>query len=486
MEIEDREEKKISEKSKIEIKEKEKTQKNVNLVIFGATGDLSRIKLLPSLFSLWIKENLPNKISITAFSRRDWADEDYRIFASEFLDPKDSLKTTEDQKKKFLEIIKYHKGDFHQTESFEFLQKNLRASQADLVLYYIATPPSAYDDIFQNIKTAGLNNIEGKEIRICIEKPFGSDLKTAEELNKKLQNIFVEKEIYRIDHYLAKDALRNVLIFRFTNRLFGNSWNKNGIEKISIRFFEDLGVEKRGEFYDSVGALRDVGQNHILQMLAMVAMKNPKELIAENVRREREDILSHLKIYTKKEIKNIASRGQYKGYQNIPKIKTNSETETYFQVKAFIDDEEWRDVPFYLEGGKSFKEKKVEIEITFRPVSPCVCGIKDSGNHKDTLIMKFSPDAGIDILFWAKKPGVIFEIEKQKLSFSFTDLEGRKELPEAYETVLFEAIKGDPLLFPTSKEVEAAWRFITPIVENWDEVPLKIYEQGAELPEETL
>jgi glucose-6-phosphate 1-dehydrogenase len=221
-------------------------------------------------------------------------------------------------------------------------------------------------------------------------------------------------------------------------------------------------------------------------MLAMIAMKNPIELTAENVRRERENVLSHLRIYSKKDIKNIASRGQYKGYRDLPHTNNNSKTETYFQVKAFIDDDDWRDVPFYLEGGKNFNEKKVEIEITFRPVDPCVCGVKNHEEHKDTLIIKLSPDAGIDIIFWVKKPGVAFTIEKRKLSFRFADMEGRKDLPEAYETVLFEAIKGDPLLFTTSKEVESTWRFITPIVENWSEVPLRIYKPDEKLPEEIL
>ncbi len=458
----------------------------VHIVIFGATGDLSRKKLLSSLFNLWRERYVSKNIMITAFSRREWTDEDYRSFAFEFLESKNTHTSTHEEKIKFLKQIHYHYGNFDNRESFVSLYKKLSQDASDLVLYYLATPPSTYDDIFKNIQAVGLHTVPKKQTRICIEKPFGSDLKTARKLGKNLASMFREEAIFRIDHYLAKDALQNVLTFRFTNRLFEDIWNKDGIEKVALRFFEKGGVENRAEFYDSVGALRDVGQNHILQMLAMVAMKNPIELTAERVRTEREKILSRLKIYTKNDIKKYAVRGQYIGYQKLPTIKKNSKTETYFQVKTFLDDDNWRGVPFYMEGGKNFSEHKVEIEITFRPIDPCVCGVPDHEKHKNTLLIKLAPDAGIDIVFWAKKPGVVFSIEKRKLSFRFDDLEGREKLPEAYETVLYEAIKGDPLLFTTSKEVESTWKFISPIVKHWNEVPLKKYKPETKFPKEIV
>lgn len=464
----------------------QQTNALVHIVIFGATGDLSRKKLLSALFSLWKKGYVSKNIKITAFSRREWTDKEYRNFAYEFLDQRNANHSTQKDKLKFLKQIQYHCGDFNNEESFVSLQEKLSNDACDLVLYYLATPPSTYDHIFNTIQKVGLHKLQLKRTCICIEKPFGSDLKTAQTLEKKLGFLFSEEDIFRIDHYLAKDALQNVLTFRFTNRLFAHSWNRKGIEKVTLRFFEKDGVENRAEFYDTVGALRDVGQNHMLQMLAMVAMKKPKELTGRYVRKERENVFSHLKMYTKKDMKKYATRGQYSGYQKLPKVKKHSTTETYFRVTAFLDDDDWRDVPFYMEGGKNFAEHTVEIEITFRPTNQALAKRNTHTEYHNTLLIKLAPDAGIEILVWRKKPGVLFSLEKKILSFPFTDVEKRENLHEAYETVLYEAIKGDHLLFTTKKEVEATWKFISPIVNYWDEVPLKKYKPQTNRPREIL
>jgi glucose-6-phosphate 1-dehydrogenase len=339
--------------------------------------------------------------------------------------------------------------------------------------------------IFDNLSQAGLVAANGDEewARVLVEKPFGNDLESARGLDAYLKDTFREGQIFRIDHYLAKDALQNILTFRFSNTLFQNAWNAECIERVHIRMREDFGVENRGAFYDGVGALRDVGENHMLQMLALTAMENPGVLETEPIRTARTDLLGSLKACTAEDVAQHTVRAQYDGYTKIDGVADTSQTETYFQIRAFIENERWRGVPFYLESGKALNETRTEISVVFKPSEPCRCGDVDLGGYQNVLTISIKPDYAIRARLYAKKPGLTYEVEEQVFTLA---VEPDETLPDAYEKVLFDAIRGDQTLFASSSEVEASWRFITPILENWDAVPLQAYEQGSAGPDRNL
>lgn len=481
-------------------------------VIFGATGDLSRRKLLPALFHLYNKGLLPEKFAIVGFSRGNLSNDDFREIAKKAIIDKDSSHS-EEMLNRFLENVSYTQGLFDNESGYKSLSQSLfdidsRWKTCSNKLFHLAVPPSLYDGIFGHLAKSGLTipcgggegwtpleaqHTEKSTImsgnsrsltgwtRVLVEKPFGKDLKTARELDAKLGKLFDERQIFRIDHYMAKEALADILSFRFSNSLFEPLWNKEHIEKIEVKFFETLGMEGRGKFYDEIGALRDVGQNHMLQMLAFATMENPGKLDADAIRKNRAELLEALSPMNKQQIKEDTEQGQYKGYRNESEVNPDSKTETYFKIKMHIDNNRWNGMPVYLESGKKLNEAKKEISVYFKKPITCICSPDEEHiEHQNVLTFRIDPDEGISIRFWAKKPGFDMSLEPKELSFSYNDKKDNKEkIPDAYERVLFDCIKGDQTLFASTAELEASWKFITPIVEEWKNKEPIAYEDGS-------
>lgn len=455
----------------------------VTFVIFGVTGDLSRKKLLPALFDLYAKRMLPQAFRIVGFSRKELGDDEFRHIAREAISAMKRAYAPE-VLEEFLQHLSYRQGIFEDAVAYERLAEFLvemdgrEYSGCSHKLFYLATPPMLYETLLKNLAASGLTIPCGGATgwtRVLVEKPFGSDLETARALDRMLGLLFKEEQIFRIDHYLAKETVQNVLAFRFSNILFEPLWNNRFVEKVEICLWEKSGIEGRGSFYDSVGALRDVGQNHILQMLSLVAMEDPKELDALLIRTERARVLSALRPIGEDTVRECVTRGQYNGYCETDGVDENSQTETRMRVRAFVDNERWRGVPFMLEAGKRMPETKTEIIVYFKHTETCLCPPEAEHHHQNVLTFRIQPNEGIRVVFWAKKPGFATDLEPQELSFSYHSSAEAKTLPDAYERVLYDCVRGDQTLFASTAEVEAAWQFITPILQHWQSVPLENY-----------
>lgn len=453
-------------------------------VIFGATGDLAKRKLLASLFRLYAHGRLPEPFRVVGFARGELSTAEFRDFVHEIIAAQESDPVRE----KFLQTLTYQQGLFEEGRAYLQLSEelirieNTEFKQCSNKLFYLAAHPRYYDAIFKNLAHSGLTIPCGGEAgwtRVLVEKPFGHNLATAQQLDTQLGLLFKEEQIFRIDHYLAKETLQNILAFRFSNSIFELLWNNENIAKVELRMREAAGVEERGEFYQDVGALRDVGQNHLLQMLALIAMDDPGKLSAARIRRGRAAVLQDLRMLTGEDVARHTIRGQYAGYRQEHSVPKDSDTETYFRIRAFIDNPRWRGVPFYLESGKKLHESTVEIEVHFRECVTCLTHLKGESQHHNLLTFRIQPDEGISLVFWAKKPGFEMALEPKVLAFSYGEAGKEAERPDAYERVLYDCIRGDQTLFASTDEVSAAWRFITPILEDWRGQPLVTYEPGS-------
>jgi len=359
-------------------------------------------------------------------------------------------------------------------------------------LFYLAVPPSLYETVFTRLAKSGLAipcapGVPDEHVawsRILVEKPFGNNQREAARLDRLLGKLFEEDQIFRIDHYLAKEAVQNIISFRFSNGLFEPLWNRKHIERVEIKAFEKDGVEGRGSFYDSVGALRDVGQNHMLQMLALTAMENPGRMEGTAIRAARRKVLEKVSGAGPNLSKWIV-RGQYEKYGSESGVASGSATETYFRIEARVNNNRWRGVPFILESGKALDRSEVEIAVYFKP-TPCVCPKGHESSHQNVLTFNISPEETIAIRFWAKEPGFEFQLEPKELAFSFSKDAFERQVPNAYERVLVDAIRGDQTLFTSTDEVKAEWKFITPILEKWSSVPLQTYQRGTTGPRAEL
>lgn len=455
------------------------------LVIFGATGDLMVKKIVPALFHLYTKQKLPKMFRIVGFARRPLTDQEFHNHVDEIL-TKHHVDENDPRVKEFFKYFYYHQGTFENPKDYESLAKNLGRIDGEWKvcankLFYLATPPQYNESIFNNLHDSGLTipcSPEEGWTRVIAEKPFGRDLKTAEELDLLLAKLFKEEQIYRIDHYLAKEMLQNILSFRFSNNLLESSWNNKFIEKIEIKLLEKIGVEDRGVFYDGIGALRDVGQNHLLQMLALVTMENPKKFDADTVRSYRAALLKQLKIPDEQEIKNFTFRAQYEGYRKINGVDPNSMTETYFKIRAFIDSPRWQGVPILMESGKRLKESIKEIVITFKHASPCLCPPGITEHYKNQIKFSLEPEEKITISFLSKKPGLEMQVEPRTLDFTYRMRETKVQYVEEYEKLLMECIEGNQLLFLSTEEITEMWQYVDPIFNAWQKnlVPLENYK----------
>lgn len=458
------------------------------LVVFGATGDLMKKKIVPALYNLFLKHKLPNMFRMIGVSRRAMDTASFQQYVIELLKHTHSSEQLREIEK-FIAHFQFERADFLKKEGYDALSTTMGYIDHEWKvcsnkLFYLAVPPEFYEPVFLHLAKSGLTKPCSPEegwTRVLVEKPFGSNAKTAEKLDEILGSLFKEEQIYRIDHYLAKEMIQNILMFRFSNNVLESSWNNSQIEKIEIKTLESIDVTGRGVFYDSVGALRDVGQNHLLQMLALVTMDNPQVFESKQIHAKKEEIASALPTLSFSEVQQSSIRAQYEGYHNVEGVKKDSTKETYFRVQFSLQNSRWQGVPIVLESGKAFKKPKKEIIITFRNPSSLLCPVGEGG-CKNKVIISLEPKEAISMTLWSKKPGLDLRIREQNMHFIYRPASQRQQYVEEYEKLLLDAIEGNQLLFATTKEIAGMWKFTDAIVSAWERnaTPLLSYKKGIE------
>ncbi|MHB1017704.1 MAG: glucose-6-phosphate dehydrogenase [Coriobacteriia bacterium] len=460
------------------------------LVVFGATGDLMARKIVPSLLHLERQGLLHPRLRVIGFSRREWSDTDFRDRVREIL-----MERYEDPGplEAFLERFTYQRGTFADGAAYDALARDVAEIAAGWggcvdKLFYLAVPPENYQTILGNLSTSGLTSVcdpESGYTRVLIEKPFGHDVDSSKALDELLASLFREEQIYRIDHYLAKEMLQGILAFRFHNDLLEATWNRDGIERIDISLLETIGVEKRGRFYDGVGALRDVGQNHLLQMLALITMDQPRSLDASDIRAARAALLETLRPALPHEVARTSYRAQYEGYRDIEGVATDSTTETYFRLETTMSGARWAGVPVSFESGKRIAPGPLKrIVVTFRHRQPCLCS--GTTHLRNRVVFTLEPDDTISITFWAKRPGFEYEVERRAFDFALYEKTEKLQYVEEYAKLLYDAVRGDQTSFVSTDEVRAMWRFTDPVIDAWrdEAVPLETYAADTHEPVE--
>ncbi len=461
-----------------------KKTENHLLVIFGASGDLTARKLIPALFNLYVAKQLPKNFTVLGASRSNLTDEEFRdrvVHNSPYL--KEKLSDLKDIYVSGFSNMLYYE-DLGSDYTAEYSKLNNRIQQLNTergtdnnMMFYLSTPPNLYEAIAENLAQVGLNNQDSGWKRLIVEKPFGYSLETAKNLNRGLQRFFKEPQIYRIDHYLGKETVQNLLVTRFSNSIFEPLWNRNYIHHVEITNAESVGVEKRGGYYDKSGALRDMFQNHLLQIVSLVVMEPPIGDQPEEIRNEKVKALKSLRVMRDEAtLFENTIRAQYvaseingkkvKGYREEDGVNPDSTTETYAAVKFYVDNWRWHGVPFYVRTAKRMPTKVTEVIIHFK--TPHHQIFQDSGvSSKDNkLIIRIQPDEGILVKFGVKVPGQGFKVERANLDFYYSSL-AETYVMEAYERLLLDAMQGDATLYARADEVEAAWEFVDPILEYW-------------------
>lgn len=450
---------------------------NTIIVIFGASGDLTCRKLIPALHHLFVNKLLPENFAILGASRSNYTDESFRehlCLKKDAAQVKEHCKKTE---RTFYSHIYYQQADSANDEEFAALAKRIKElaekhNTGHNVLYYYATPPSLYSQISKQLVTNNLHSEEKGWKRLIIEKPFGYDLHSAQTLDAQLHRCFNERQIYRIDHYLGKETVQNLLVFRFSNSIFEPLWSRNFIDHIEVTAAEFIGVEKRGGYYDKAGAVRDMLQNHLLQVLAMITMEPPAKINAQFIRDEAVKVMQCFRPLTDNDLEHNLILGQYTestiqgkyfpAYRNEPGVAADSRTETYVALKMFIDNWRWQGVPFYLRIGKRLPTRATEI-ILYLKETPHPFFAEFSSENK--IIIRIQPDEGIMVNFALKKPGIGFRSEEVSMNFHYNDLDNESDVFDAYERLLLDAINGDATLFARTDAVEACWEFVQPILD---------------------
>ncbi len=461
-----------------------------SIVIFGASGDLTARKLIPAFYHLCKDKLMPPDFRVIGFARRDKTDESWRAELREALNQFSRTKPVDEKIwQAFEKNIFYCVGDLNDAAAYQKLEQKLNSfKSAPLrknLLFYLATQPSQFGVAVEQLHNAKLLHRESGEHgwqRIVIEKPFGHDLASAHALNAELTRFAHEQQVCRIDHYLGKETVQNILMFRFSNSIFEKLWNRNSVDHVQITVSEKLGVGERGGYYEEAGAIRDMVQNHMLQVLALIAMEPPVSLEAEAVRDEKVKLLKSIRQLSPDEVAKQVVRGQYfagaidgqprPGYRQEPKVKPDSNVETYVALKLFIDNWRWSDVPFYLRTGKNLPMSASEVRIQFCP-TPSVLFAAQCGNKLDAnaLTLRLQPNEGISLRFNGKVPGMSLGVRPVRMYFSY-DSEFGAYTPEAYERLLLEAIAGDATLFIRRDEVETAWQIVDSIRKGWENKPL--------------
>jgi glucose-6-phosphate 1-dehydrogenase len=459
-----------------------------SIVIFGASGDLTARKLIPAFYHLCKDKLMPPAFRIVGFARREKTDESWRQELRAALDQFSRSKPVDETVwKEFAANLFYCRGDLADAAAYKKLEELLTSFGSgplrENLLFYLATQPSQFGEVVEQIHRAALLHKEGVGWqRIVVEKPFGHDLASAHALNNELTRYAHESQVCRIDHYLGKETVQNILMFRFSNSVFETLWNRNSVDHVQITVSEKLGVGERGGYYEEAGALRDMVQNHILQVLSLIAMEPPVSLEAESVRDEKVKLLKSIRPLTPDDAAKQVVRGQYfagiingeprPGYRQETKVKTDSNVETYVAIKLFIDNWRWSGVPFYLRTGKNLPMSASEVRIQFRP-TPNVLFAAQCGQTIDAnaLTLRLQPNEGISLRFNGKVPGMSLGVRPVRMHFSY-DAEFGAYTPEAYERLLLEAIAGDATLFIRRDEVETAWQIVDSIRKGWDGKPL--------------
>ncbi len=455
------------------------------IVIFGATGDLTHRKLVPAMYNLAVDGELSPGVKILGFARREKSDEEFRSGLKELNEKVSRSGHDSEIWDEFEESIHYHQSTFNDLAGYQSLAERLDKIDAERGakgnrLFYIASAPEFFDDILENLKAVGLSEPkEGYWSRVIVEKPFGTDLPTAQHLNKVVNQTFAEEDTYRIDHYLGKETAQNIMVLRFANAIFEPLWNNRYIDQVQITCAEHLGMEGgRGGYYDKSGALRDMVQNHLLQLLSLVAMEPPTDLTADGVRDEKVKVIRSLrKLDTPEKVKRNVVRAQYSkgfvngdevpGYREEDRVDPESNTEAYVALRLHIDTWRWSGVPFFMRVGKRLPKKATEISIHFKDAPNVLFNaLPGSTPGGNVLVIRIQPDEGISLRMVSKLPGTTLRLEPVKMNFQYSSSFG-KGSPEAYERLLLDSMAGDATLFARRDEVEEAWKFVDDIEHAW-------------------
>lgn len=457
------------------------------IVIFGGSGDLTMRKLIPALYSLFRKKRLPLPVRIIGFSRTPMSGDAFRAKLNDAVRTFAPAEYDAGIWREFAGSISYLPGDLEQPSSYGDLAAKIGPGSATVnCLYYLATAPRFYPVVIARLAAAGLmsENEGGPYRRIIVEKPFGRDLPTARALNDELHRLLHEDQIFRIDHYLGKETVQNVMMLRFGNAIFEPLWNRNHIDHVQITVAESVGVEHRAGYYETAGVLRDMFQNHLLQILTLVAMEPPAVVDADSLRNEKVKVLTAVREIPPEYSRMNTARGQYRGYTSEEGVNPKSVTETYAAIRVYIDNWRWQGVPFYLRSGKKLLEKSSEIIIQFRRPPTQIFDVQAGVTQLFTnhLSICIQPDEGMHLRFITKVPDQGMHTRPVDMEFHYRDSFGTDAIPEAYERLLLDALQGDASLFTRGDEIELAWRFIDGVRGGWeggDGPPLEIYDQGS-------
>jgi glucose-6-phosphate 1-dehydrogenase len=471
------------------------------LAIFGATGDLSKRKLLPAIYNLAHEGALPERFNLIGSSRSQMSDDDFRELARESIRQFSRRPPDEQVLDRLIENMRYVSGSFDDDSVYEQVDKHCRAFDEEGGIafnrvFYLSTAPTFFPVIVGKLGEHGLNEREGSDVRVVIEKPIGTNLEEARELNRKFLSVLDEKQVFRIDHYLGKETVQNVMAFRFANGMFEPIWSRNFIDHVQITAAEDLGIGTRAGYYDQSGALRDLVQNHMLQLLTLLCMEPPVTFSADDVRDEKVKVLHAIDPPTLEEVPKIAVRAQYgsgmsggeevKGYLEEEDVPPDSTTETYAALRLEVDNWRWAGVPIYLRTGKRLARKITEIAVRLKPVPHLAFESEGSvGVQPNQIVLTMQPNEGVSISLGAKIPGTRMRIRPVNMEFLYGTT-FMSQSPEAYERLIMDAMRGDATLFTRDDEVEAQWRVIDPILSAWSEMPgpLPQYAAGSAGPEE--
>jgi glucose-6-phosphate 1-dehydrogenase len=458
------------------------------LVIFGASGDLTEKKLIPAIYALKKRGLLPKSFAVLGTGRTGLSDEEFR----EKMQKKGAGYDID-----FLNLLYYQPLDPMNPEMYYQLRERLRHLDHDFdvkgnYIFYLATPPLLYETVAEGLAASGLNHDEqdGGLKRLIIEKPFGYSLETAKSLNSKLLQFFDERQLYRIDHYLGKETAQNILVFRFANGIFEPLWNRNYIDHIQVTSSESIGVENRGGYYDTAGSLRDMVQNHLLQLVALAAMEPPAGFDADSIRNETVKVFQSIKPLSDEDIRNNVVRGQYiaskikgepiKAYREEKGVNPNSRTETFAALKFYIDNWRWGGVPFYIRSGKRLPTRVTEIVVRFKNTPHRLFrNTFDDESGSNQLVIRIQPDEGMLIRFALKEPGAGYHVKNESLNFHYSSMSDAR-LPEAYERLINDCMMGDSTLYTRGDALEACWKFIDPILNAWKtDCKIKVYGYPA-------
>jgi glucose-6-phosphate 1-dehydrogenase len=452
------------------------------MVLFGVTGDLSRKKVMPAIYDLANRGLLPPGFSLTGFARRDWANQDFEQIVHDSVKAHARTEFREEVWRQLAEGFRFVPGDFDDDRAFDHLRRTIEELDEERGTggnhaFYLAIPPDFFGDVVGQLKEHGLADPQdGSWRRVVVEKPFGHDLRSARELSTVLNSVFPSGSIFRIDHYLGKETVQNILAIRFANTMFEPIWNSNYVDHVQITMAEDVGIGGRAGYYDGIGAARDVIQNHLLQLMSLVAMEEPTSFDAEALRIEKQKVLAS--VVRPRRIDLTTARGQYTpgwaggekvgGFLEEEGIRKTSGTETYAAIKLEVDTRRWAGVPFYLRTGKRLGRRVTEVAVVFKraPHQPFAASSTEELTH-NALVIRVQPDEGMTMRFGSKVPGTAMEIRDVNMDFAYGGT-FTEDSPEAYERLILDVLLGDPPLFPRHEEVELSWQILDPILEHWE------------------